>query len=121
MIEALGFAALALTPRLGGVGPLCVAMGVIAFGSALTSPSLSSFVSKCSDAESQGVVLGVLQSAGAFARVCGPATGGVLYQAVGHSAPYVAAAVGMALAGALSLGLHAPVAAKPGTSEPQTT
>lgn len=30
-------------------------------------------------------------------------------------------AVGMALAGALSFGLHAPMTAKPGTSEPQTT
>jgi MFS family permease len=121
LIESLGFAALALTPRFGSVGSLYAAMGVIAFGSALTSPSLSSFVSKCSDAESQGVVLGVLQSAGAFARVCGPAMGGMLYQTVGHSAPYVAAAVGMAVAGVLSIGLRAPTPAKPGSSEPQTT
>lgn len=120
-IEAVGFAALALTPRFGGVGPLYAAMGVIAFGSALTSPSLSSFVSKCSDAASQGVVLGVLQSAGAFARVCGPATGGVLYQAVGHSAPYVAAALGMVLAGALSLRLRSPSPVKSGVSEPEIT
>jgi predicted MFS family arabinose efflux permease len=54
------------------------------------------------------VVLGVLQSAGAFARVCGPATGGLLYQGVGPSAPYAAAALGMALAGVLSLGLRSP-------------
>jgi len=111
-IQSLGFAALALTPRFDSVGPLYVAMGVIAFGSALTSPSLSSFVSKCSDAQSQGVVLGVLQSAGAFARVCGPATGGVLYQTVGHSAPYVAASLGMALAGILSLRLRPPASEK---------
>jgi MFS transporter, DHA1 family, tetracycline resistance protein len=120
-IEAVGFAALALTPRFGGIGPLYAAMGIIAFGSGLTSPSLSSFVSKCSDAESQGLALGVLQSAGAFARVCGPATGGVLYQMVGHSAPYVAAAVGMALAGVLSLGLRSPSSVKSGCSEPRTT
>jgi DHA1 family tetracycline resistance protein-like MFS transporter len=111
-IQSLGFAALALSPRFGGVGPLYAAMGVIAFGSALTNPSLSSFVSKCSDAENQGVVLGVLQSAGALARVCGPAMGGVLYQMVGHSAPYVGAAVGMALAGVLSLRLRPPASEK---------
>ena len=111
-IQSLGFAALALSPRFDGLGPLYVAMGVIAFGSALTNPSLSSFVSKCADAESQGVVLGVLQSAGALARVCGPATGGVLYQMVGHSAPYVGAAVGMALAGVLSLRLRPPASEK---------
>jgi MFS transporter, DHA1 family, tetracycline resistance protein len=96
-------------------------MGIIAFGSALTSPSLSSFVSKCSDAESQGVVLGVLQSASAFARVCGPATGGVLNQTVDHSAPYVAAALGMALAGVLALGLRSSSSVKSSSSEPRTT
>jgi hypothetical protein len=45
----------------------------------------------------------------------------MLYQPVGHSAPYVAAAVGMAVAGVLSIGLRAPTPAKPGSSEPQTT
>lgn len=104
--EAAGFLSLALSPRLGGVAPLYAAMGIIAFGSALTNPSLSAYVSRAADAESQGTVLGVLQSAGAFARVCGPATGGLLYQAVGHEAPYVAAALGMLVAGGLAFGLR---------------
>jgi hypothetical protein len=43
------------------------------------------------------------------------------YQTVGHSAPHVAAAVGMLLAGVLAIDLHAPAPAKPGSSEPQTT
>jgi MFS family permease len=120
-IQALGFAALALTPRFDGLGPLYAAMGVIAFGSALTNPSLSSFVSKCSDAANQGVVLGVLQSAGALARVCGPATGGLLYQTVGHSAPYVGAALGMTLAGGLSLRLRSPAPGKSVASAPSPT
>lgn len=107
-IQAAGFTALALSPRFASLGPLYGAMGVIAFGSALSNPSLSAFVSKCGDAQHQGVVLGVLQSAGAFARVCGPATGGLLYQGVGHTAPYFAAAVGMLIAGTLSLGLRQP-------------
>jgi MFS transporter, DHA1 family, tetracycline resistance protein len=107
-VQAVGFAALALSPRFAGVRPLYLAMGVIALGSALTNPSLSAYVSRCADARSQGVVLGVLQSAGAFARVCGPAAGGVLYQMVGHTAPYVAASLGMMLAGALSFGLQKP-------------
>jgi len=118
-IQAIGFAALALSPRLGfagSLGPLYAAMGVIAFGSALTNPSLSAFVSKCSDARSQGVALGVLQSAGAFARVFGPATGGALYQAVGHTAPYLAAAVGMTIAGTLSLRMPRPEEVAPQSS-----
>jgi DHA1 family tetracycline resistance protein-like MFS transporter len=105
VLQAVGFVGVALSPRLG-VGPLYVAMGVIAFGSGLTHPSLSAFVSRCADASSQGTVLGVLQSAGAFARVCGPATGGLLYQAVGPEAPYVGAAIGMLVAGGLALGLR---------------
>lgn len=40
---------------------------------------------------------------------------------VSHSAPYVAAAVGMVLAEVLAIGLHAPASAKPGSPEPQTT
>jgi MFS family permease len=108
-LQAAGFFALALSPLLGGLGPLYGAMGVIACGSALTNPSLSAFVSRCADAGSQGTVLGVLQSAGAFARVCGPATGGLLYQTVGRQAPYVAAGLGMLVAGALALRLRQPV------------
>lgn len=107
-LQSAGFFALALSPALGGLGPLYGAMGLIAFGSALTNPSLSAFVSRCADAGSQGTVLGVLQSAGAFARVCGPATGGLLYQAVGHEAPYVAAGIGMLIAGSLALRLRRP-------------
>lgn len=104
-IQAAGFLALALSPG-GGLGALYGAMGVLAFGSALTNPSLSAFVSRCADETSQGAVLGVLQSAGAFARVCGPATGGLLYQAVGHQAPYVAAAMGMLIGGGLAFRLR---------------
>ncbi|MFT3773914.1 MAG: MFS transporter [Minicystis sp.] len=107
-IQATGFFALALSPRIGGLGPLYGAMGLIAFGSALTNPSLSAFVSRCADAGSQGAVLGVLQSAGAFARVCGPATGGLLYQAVGIQAPYVAAGIGMLIGGGLAFRLRHP-------------
>jgi MFS transporter, DHA1 family, tetracycline resistance protein len=112
-IEVLGFAALALSPRVGSTAFLYVSMGVIAFGSALTNPSLSALVSKFGDAQSKGVILGVFQSAGAFARVCGPATGGLLYQAVGISAPYAAAAVGMSVAGALAFRLDQPAKQPP--------
>jgi MFS family permease len=106
-IQSLGFAGVALSPR-AGVPALYAAMSVIAIGSALTNPSLSAFVSRCGDAQHQGTVLGVLQSAGALARVCGPAVGGVLYQGVGHQGPYVAASIGMAVAGAFSLRLPKP-------------
>jgi MFS family permease len=107
LLEAAGFAALALSPR-GGVVALYGAMGTLAFGSALTNPSLAAFVSKCADTESQGVVLGVLQSSGAFARVCGPAVAGALYGSVAHEAPYVAGAIGMIVGAGLTFFLREP-------------
>jgi MFS family permease len=102
LIEAAAFVALAFSPRLG-VPALYGAMGTLALGIALTNPSLAAFVSSCADGESQGVVLGVLQSSGAFARVCGPALAGLLYGSVAREAPYVAGALGMALGFALTL------------------
>ncbi|MCC6555794.1 MAG: MFS transporter [Polyangiaceae bacterium] len=106
-IQSIGFLGVAASPRLG-VPALYGAMSVVAFGSALVNPSLSAFVSRCSDARRQGTVLGVLQSAGALARVCGPAVGGVLYQHVGVQGPYVAASIGMIIAGAFALRLPRP-------------
>lgn len=103
-VQILGFAGLALSPR-AGVPALYVATGVVAFGSALVNPSLSAYVSRCSGPQNQGAVLGVLQSAGAFARVCGPATVGVIYQSFGHAAPYALSAVGMTVALVLALRL----------------
>jgi MFS family permease len=116
LIEAVGFLCIALCPSFGrlAVSALYVGMGVVAFGSALTAPSLSAFVSKCSDGQHQGVVLGVLQSAGAFARVFGPPTAGQLYDTFGPRGPYAAAAIGMLIAGAVSLRLRGPGTAPEG-------
>ena len=123
LIQAVAFTFIGVSPRFGptAVAVLYMAMGVNAFGSALVAPSLSALVSKCSDGQNQGVVLGVLQSAGALARVCGPATGGVLYAHIGHSAPYFAAAAGMLLAALVSLRLTRPHAPKASAKPTPTT
>jgi MFS family permease len=120
LIQAAAFTFIGLSPRFGPIAlaVLYAAMAANAFGSALVAPSLSALVSKCSDGQNQGVVLGVLQSAGALARVCGPATGGVLYAKIGHSAPYFAAAIGMLVAGAVSLGLARPQPRPPRAPSP---
>jgi MFS family permease len=110
VVQTIAFASFALSPRFGALAMtvLYAATCAIAFGSALVNPSLSAFVSKCADEQSQGMILGVLQSAGALARVCGPAVGGLLYQLAGPPAPYLAAALGMGIAGLFSLGLRPP-------------
>ncbi|MBK8259445.1 MAG: MFS transporter [Polyangiaceae bacterium] len=110
LIEALGFAGVALSPAASGakVGLLVVSMAVIAFGSGLANPSLSALVSRSTQPSEQGSALGTLQSVGALARVFGPTIAGLLYQSLGPQAPYAAAAVGMLIAGAVSFGLGSP-------------
>lgn len=111
-VQVVGFALVAESPSLPrAVVALCVGMSTIALGSGLSNPSLSSLVSRSADERSQGSVLGVLQSAGAFARVWGPAAGGALYDAIGPRAPYFAAAGGMLVATALTLRLRLPAVA----------
>lgn len=110
LVEAVGFFGVAMSPViLGGSRPALVAgMAVIALGSGLVNPSLSALVSRLGATDGQGSVLGVLQSAGALARVFGPAAGGMLYQSFGPRAPYAAAAGGMLLAACVSLALRKP-------------
>jgi MFS transporter, DHA1 family, tetracycline resistance protein len=74
---------------------LLFGMCVLAVGFGLTTPSLSSYVSRQAGREAQGLTLGVLQSVGALARVLGPTMGGLAYQFVGMRAPYWLGAIGM--------------------------
>jgi DHA1 family tetracycline resistance protein-like MFS transporter len=86
---------------------LLIGSGLIGLGSGLLAPSVSSYVSRCADQHSQGVTLGVLQSAGALARAFGPAGGGLLYQDLGRAAPYFFGSAGMIVAAGLALALAA--------------
>ena len=87
------------------LGALYGAIVVLAFGNGLTNPSLSSLASKRAPAEMQGGALGVMQSMGALARVIGPTWGGFVY-GIGHRAPYVTAALGLAGAWVLAMSLR---------------
>jgi DHA1 family tetracycline resistance protein-like MFS transporter len=108
LIQTVGFALLGASPRIeiAPVGALGVACVLIAAGSGLVSPSVSSYVSRRATSDSQGMMLGTLQSLSALARVLGPATGGLLYQAVAPGAPYFAGAAGMLVSAWLALGLR---------------
>jgi MFS transporter, DHA1 family, tetracycline resistance protein len=111
LIQTVGFTLLGASPRIAiaPIGALAVACVLIAAGSGLVSPSVSSYVSRRAGADTQGMMLGTLQSLSALARVLGPATGGLLYQAISPGAPYFAGAVGMLVSAVLALGLR-PVA-----------
>lgn len=121
LIEATGFLGVALSPSLlrGNLALLVTSMAVIALGTGLVNPSLSALVSRLGASDVQGSLLGVLQSAGALARVVGPAAGGALYQSFGPTAPYYASAIGMMLAATVALGLRRPAAVALAPALPQ--
>jgi DHA1 family tetracycline resistance protein-like MFS transporter len=82
-----------------------LALGAIAFGQGITSPVLSSLISKASGGKSHGGVLGISQSLGSLARILGPLWGGVLFDYGGPSAPYWTTAALMLLATYVGLSL----------------
>ena len=121
VIQGIGFAMLALSPRVTFAPYLALggASMMIAAGSGLASPSVSSYVSRRAGADVQGLVLGTLQSLSALARVLGPIAGGLLYQSITPGSPYLISAVEMLIAAWLAFGLKAPtVAASPVAAEP---
>ncbi|HEY4184952.1 MAG TPA: MFS transporter [Polyangia bacterium] len=125
-VQAAGFALLGASPRLpfGSRTALALSCVLIAGGSGLVTPSVSSYVSRQAGSDVQGLTLGTLQSLSALARVLGPAVGGLLYQAIAIPAPYFAGALGMVLAAWLSFGLSSltgpakPLAAAEATAPP---
>ncbi len=96
-VQALAFAGLVVAPTLG-VGALYGAAALLAIGNGLTQPSVSAYVSKRADPRQQGGTLGTNQAAGSLARTFGPAAAGWIYWQMGPRSPYIASAIGMALA-----------------------
>lgn len=72
-------------------GTLIAACAVLAVGNGLSSPALSSLVSKQAPGHSQGRILGVNQSMGSIARVIGPLIGGFAFE-FGIDTPFIVAA-----------------------------
>jgi MFS family permease len=96
---------------------LLVALVLLVLGQGLTSPTLTSSVSERAPEAQRGQLLGVQQSAGALARIVGPAAAGVLFQHLGVGAPALvgAAVTGVALVLATTV---RPIAARPTTPAP---
>jgi len=68
------------------------ALAALTVGQGLAMPSLTSTLAGRADPDRRGGVLGLQQSAGGLARVVGPAAGGLAFQHIGISAPYLAGA-----------------------------
>jgi predicted MFS family arabinose efflux permease len=91
-----------MLPFVWSVPALLVALFFLAVGMGFNSPSLSSMVSKLSDADDQGGTLGLASSLASLGRVVGPASGGYLYDAYGMTTPYVSSAALMFFAVVIS-------------------
>ena len=78
------------------------ALGVLAVGMGFNNPSLSSMVSRLTDPDDQGGMLGLASSLASLGRVVGPAWGGFLFDAYGMTTPYLSAAALMLVAFAVS-------------------
>ncbi len=70
-------------------------LAVLAVGEGLVSPALLELVSRGADNRSQGKVQGGNQGMQSLANIGGPLIVGVIYDGIGHAAPYAIAAVGM--------------------------
>ena len=92
-----------LVPFAWTIPMLLVAVGVLAVGMGFNSPSLSSMVSRLSDPNDQGGILGLASSLASLGRVVGPAWGGWLYDRFGMTTPYLSAATIMMGAFAVSI------------------
>ncbi|HJR66845.1 MAG TPA: MFS transporter [Gemmatimonadaceae bacterium] len=92
---ALSLLAIALAPTPAVLRGVLV---LYAVGFALTGPSALSLVSRAAAEREQGMVIGVVQSLGALARVVGPMAAGVALGRLGAGAPMVAGSIVCALA-----------------------
>ena len=73
LLTASFFAVPFVGPEAGGLTALLVGIAFFSIGNSLSSPALTSLASKEAHEESQGKILGILQSAASLARAIGPA------------------------------------------------
>lgn len=74
------FISMALLPISSNLIWVVLASTALAIGNSLVTPLISGLASKSADAQSQGIVLGVLQSTASLGRMIGPMVGGFLLQ-----------------------------------------
>jgi DHA1 family tetracycline resistance protein-like MFS transporter len=69
------------------VGMFAISLLGIAVGSGLVNPSLSSLASKGAPEDKRGLIMGMYQSAGSFARIVGPPAAGYIFDRWNPSSP----------------------------------
>lgn len=92
IIAAIAYAAMAISPA-AWIGSAFLVLGVI--GHAMWQPAATAIVSRATDPDRQGAILGAASASGSLARVAGPVCAGILFSGVGSWAPLVFAGVFM--------------------------
>ncbi len=92
----LGFALIAVVPFAWMLFP---AMGILAAGSSMSTPSLTSLISRRVAPQEQGSVLGGVQAFNSLMMVLGPLFAGIIFDQIGPVAPYVSGTLLVAAAG----------------------
>ena len=104
-----GFTIMAAGMICAGIGPpvalMVGAMGAIAIGNGLASPSLAGLVSVSTSAKDQGGALGAYQSMGSLGRSAGPFLGGFAFDYLGGGSPLWLGGIVLALSTLLALRL----------------
>lgn len=106
VLTSLGFVLLTLATMWHHWPLLFIATAISVSGFAFTTPSLSALISRRSDPERQGGIMGVSQGVSALARIAGPLFAIPLFKSVSAVAPYYAA-IGLMIVGLLALVLFA--------------
>lgn len=88
-IMALSFGLIAIVPQSWMLFPV---MGLIALGSGMATPSITSMISRRVSAQEQGSTLGGVQALTSLTMVVGPLYAGYIFGAVGMAAPYLSGA-----------------------------
>ncbi|MGH9458191.1 MAG: MFS transporter [Thermoanaerobaculia bacterium] len=108
----VGTAAVPLIFREAALWPVAL---LVAVGQGLCYPSMHSLISKVAPQDQLGSVLGLSASMGSLARMLGPVTFGVLWDAGGAPGAFWSAAVSIFLAFVLALRLRVAGPSRPGT------
>ena len=95
VVSMVGFAALAYAADTAAAWALWGGAGLLAAGSGLIFPALSTLASLVAERDRMGESMGYFRSAGSLGRAVGPYVGAVAFFAIAPSGPSVISAVGL--------------------------
>jgi MFS family permease len=102
-IMAIGLAAIPFSHK--NLTFLLFSVLLLGLGNGLNQPITLSLVSKFTDPDEQGGILGINQSLASLARFLGPSWGGLVYERIGFPAPFLTGGSFMILGTILSFKL----------------